>query len=60
MVWIAFALNNVNKCCNNSFNKPRAKKEIKITLSKLHHLHSELGHAKVSTLMPFNKLFCYK
>jgi hypothetical protein len=60
MVWIAFALNNVNKCCNNSFNKPRAKKEIKITLSKLHHLHGELGHAKVNTLMPFNKLFCYK
>jgi hypothetical protein len=58
MVWIAFALNNVNKCCNNSF-KPR-EKEIKITLSNLHHLHSELGHAKVSALMPFNKLFCYK
>jgi hypothetical protein len=60
MGWIVYALNNVNKCCNNNFNKTRDKKEIKITLSKLHHLHSGLGHTQVGTLMPFSNLFCNK
>jgi hypothetical protein len=60
MGWIVDALNNVKNCCNNSFNKTKNKKEIRITLPKLHHLHNELGHAQVGTLMPFSNLFFHK
>jgi len=35
-------------------------KEIRIVISKVDHLHNELGHVKIVASMLFNNSFCYK
>jgi len=42
------------------FSKLRVGKEIKSALSKVDHLHSEIGHARIVILVSFNNSFHYK
>jgi hypothetical protein len=56
----SFNFNTIYSFLFFCFNKHEIDKEIKIDLSKVVHLHNELGHAKIVASIPFNNPLCYK